>query len=72
MLADDEVRERGNAEKADKYRAECEELGYEVISTRDDWNTIYGAGVELDANWTWEAPDASGPNSTGAALDEAA
>ena len=72
VLADDEVRERGNAEKAEKYRAECEELGYEVISTRDDWNTIYGAGVELDANWTWEAPDASGPNSTGAALDEAA
>lgn len=73
VLADDEVRERGSEEKAEKYRGECEELGYVTISTKDDWNTIYGAGVELDSSWTWDAPDATGPNAPEeVALDEAA
>ena len=72
VLADDTVRERGNAEKAEKLRGECAELGYVPISTRDDWNTIYGPDVELDETWTWDAPDATGPNAIEAAQDEAA
>lgn len=72
VLADDEVRERGSAEKAEKYRGECEELGYVAISTRDDWTTIYGAGVELDPDWVWDAPDATGPNPRSEAIEEAA
>ena len=72
VLADDVEREWGNPEKADKYRAECEELGYIPISTRDDWKTIYGGDVEKDDDWVWDSPDATGPNSTLEAVADAA
>lgn len=64
VLADDTEREWGNEEKAAEYRELCEEQGWEAISTRDDWKTIYGGEVEKDNDWTWDSPDATGPNST--------
>lgn len=64
VLADDTVRERGNPEKAVEYQELCDTEGWVSVSTKNDWKTIYGPDVELDADWTWDAPDATGPNST--------
>ena len=45
LVADDETRDYGNTEKgnekADKWRSK----GYEVISMKNDWKTIYGDNV---------------------------
>ena len=46
LCCDDLERENGNAEKADKMRTSCEELGLIPISMKDDWTTIYGDGVK--------------------------
>ena len=45
VIADDEVREYGDGEKAAKMRAEVAAQGWVGISMRDDWTTIYGDGV---------------------------
>ena len=45
VLADDAVREYGNAESAAQSAAVYQELGLGVISMRDDFETIYGDGV---------------------------
>lgn len=45
VLADDEVREYGNAESALKNRSSYEEQGIGIISMRDDFKTIYGDSV---------------------------
>ncbi len=49
VLCDDLEREHGNMEKADSIRAACEEHGYETISMRDDFATIYGDDVTIKA-----------------------
>ena len=41
LLCDDMVRENGNRKKADRMRAACKEHGWQPISMRDDWKTIY-------------------------------
>lgn len=46
VLADDEVREYGDAASAEKKKAGYEEQGIGIISMRDDFLTIYGDGVE--------------------------
>ncbi len=46
VLADDEVREYGNADSAAKNRVKYEDMGIGVISMRDDFKTIYGDGVQ--------------------------
>ena len=46
VLADDEVREYGNAESAAQNREKYEGMGIGVISMRDDFKTIYGDGVQ--------------------------
>ncbi|MCR4658238.1 MAG: haloacid dehalogenase-like hydrolase [Lachnospiraceae bacterium] len=52
VLCDDLEREYGSMEKADSLREFCEEHGFETISMRDDFATIYdngsGAAVEKD------------------------
>ena len=45
VLCDDTDREYGNLELAGKMRRASEENGWIPISMRDDWKTIYGAGV---------------------------
>lgn len=45
LCCDDTERENGNVEKADKMKKSCEENGWVAISMKDDWKTIYGAGV---------------------------
>ena len=46
LIADDEVRDYGNAEKAAELREKWEQSGYNVISMANDWKTIYGDGVK--------------------------
>ena len=46
LMCDDLVREHGNMKKADDMKQMCEECGFEPISMRDDFATIYGDDVE--------------------------
>jgi hypothetical protein len=46
VLCDDLQRELGNLEKADKCRKLAAEYGWNVISMRDDFKTIYGDNVK--------------------------
>ncbi len=46
LIADDEARDHANREKALKLGNQWREAGYHVISMRDDFVTIYGAGVQ--------------------------
>ena len=46
LMCDDLVREHGNMEKADAMKQMCDECGFEPISMRDDFATIYGDDVE--------------------------
>ncbi len=46
LLCDDLVREHGNMKKADSMRETCVERGFEPVSMRDDFATIYGDDVE--------------------------
>jgi len=50
VLADDETREWGNAESAQAKIAGYNAQGIGTISLRDDFATIYGDGVEKDAD----------------------
>ena len=42
---DDEVRENGSFEKAQKVRDFCAENGWVPISMKNDWLAIFGDGV---------------------------
>jgi hypothetical protein len=53
LIADDEVRDYGNAEKAEGLRTRWEEAGYHVISMANDWNTIYGENVVKTGTFHW-------------------
>ena len=46
LIADDDVRDHANREKALKLGEQWHASGYYVISMRDDFRTIYGPGVE--------------------------
>ncbi len=45
LLCDDTVRDYGNLETAEKFRKQCEQLGFETVSMRDEFETIYGEDV---------------------------
>ncbi len=61
VLADDEVREYGDAESADQKKADYRAQGIGTISMRDDWKTIYGENViKTDAP---DGPEADAPTS---------
>lgn len=46
VVADDDVREYGNPEKATEKKNDWESRGWETISMKNDWKTIYGDGVK--------------------------
>ena len=46
LVADDDVRDHANREKALSLASKWKEEGYHVISMKDDFRTIYGAGVQ--------------------------
>ena len=53
LIADDEARDYGNAEKAAGLREKWEESGYNVISMANDWKTIYGEDVVKTGEFHW-------------------
>lgn len=46
LLCDDSARDYGDPEKAAKTAQECEKLGFETISMKNDFTTIYGENVK--------------------------
>ena len=71
LLCDDLVREHGNPEKAAAMERMCAECGFEPISMRDDFATIYGGEVGVVPYGRREAAPAAEPGS-GEALKPAA
>ena len=53
LIADDEVRDYGNAEKVQPLKEKWEESGYHVISMANDWKTIYGEDVVKTNVFHW-------------------
>ena len=49
LLCDDTVRDYGNEEEAAKFAAECASLGFETVSMRNEFETIYPEGVRKAA-----------------------
>ena len=47
LLCDDTERDYGDAEEAAAFAEECAALGFETVSMRDEFETIYGDGVEM-------------------------
>ena len=48
LLCDDTERDYGNTEVAEGFAKECADLGFETISMRDEFLTIYGDSVTKD------------------------
>ena len=53
LIANDEERDYGSTEKAEKLGREWEADGYHVISMRDDFRTIYGDKVVKTGSFRW-------------------
>ena len=53
LIADDEERDYGNAQKAEELRTKWEDSGFNVISMRDDFRTIYGDDVVKTGIFRW-------------------
>ncbi len=53
VVADDEERDYGKSENHDKLFEEWKDMGYSVISMRDDWKTIYGEDVKKTGEFNW-------------------
>ena len=53
LVADDDVRDYGNPEKHDELFEKWQGMGYNVISMRDDWKTIYGTDVVKTGAFRW-------------------
>ena len=53
LVADDDVRDYGNPQKAAGLREKWEAAGYQVISMANDWKTIYGENVVKTGEFHW-------------------
>ena len=53
LIADDEERDYGNTEKTTKLGEEWKSAGYQVISMKDDFRTIYGDDVVKTGEFHW-------------------
>ena len=53
LIADDDVRDYGHPEKAQELREKWEGLGFNVISMKNDFKTIYGEKVEKTGTFHW-------------------
>ena len=53
LIADDEVRDYGNAAKGPELREKWEDMGFTVISMANDWKTIYGEDVKKTGEFHW-------------------
>lgn len=54
LIADDEERDYGNTEKAEEKAKEWKDRGYNVISMKNDFKTIYGDNVKKTGTFRWE------------------
>ena len=54
LIADDAVRDYGDPEKGPELRRQWEDMGFHVISMRDDWKTIYGENVIRTGEIHWQ------------------
>ena len=69
LIADDEERDYGNREKAEKLGEQWEENGFHVISMKNDFRTIYGDDVKKTGSFRWAEELAD--DRTAAGLDPA-
>ena len=53
LVADDDVRDYGKSEKHEELTKKWQGMGYNVISMRDDWKTIYGKDVRKTGSFRW-------------------
>ncbi len=53
LIADDSERDYGSAEKVQPLKEKWEESGYQVISMKNDFRTIYGDEVKKTATFRW-------------------
>ena len=53
LIADDEERDYGNTQKGQELREKWEASGYNVISMKDDFRTIYGDNVVKTGTFHW-------------------
>ncbi len=53
LIADDEERDYGNTEKVQPLKEKWNESGYQVISMKDDFRTIYGEEVVKTGTFHW-------------------
>ena len=53
VVADDDVRDYGSPEKAESLKAQWADSGFQVISMRDDFRTIYGDKVVRTGSFNW-------------------
>ena len=53
LVADDDVRDYGNPEKGAELAEKWQGMGFNVISMRDDWKTIYGEDVVKTGEFHW-------------------
>ena len=53
LVADNDVRDYGNPEKAQGLREKWDAAGFNVISMANDWTTIYGEDVVKTGSFTW-------------------
>ena len=53
LIADDEERDYGNTEKVQPLKEKWEQSGYNVISMKDDFRTIYGDDVKKTGTFNW-------------------
>ena len=72
LVADDDVRDYGDPEKAAGLKEKWENAGYNVISMRDDWKTIYGEDVVKTGEFHWLEELAEDRVPSDAALEEQA
>ena len=47
LLCDDTERDYGDAEKAAKFKEECEENGFRTVSEKEEFAALYPAGVSM-------------------------
>ena len=53
LIADDDQRDYGHPEKAQELRTEWETAGFNVISMKNDFKTIYGENVKKTGKFHW-------------------
>ncbi len=73
LVADDDVRDYGNPEKAEELREQWDEKGFNVISMKNDFRTIYGEDVVKTGEFHWaeELADDRGDGAAAEAAEDA-